>query len=150
MSIKIKVGDIVHDDLTRTKAKVIEVLEPGPNELLPGYRIDNDYLDGYRQAWEVWTDEQLKELEEELKKEPIMNTQNRVTYKTNGKPEEYPDGYIPPFMSVLEEDKDYHAGWYFFDEHGDTHGPFETWETVQLAFYENCGHPFPEDMIKKD
>ena len=68
MSSKIKVGDIVTDDLTRTKAKVIEVLEPGPRDMLPGYRIDNDWLDGYRQAWEIWTDEQLKELEEELKR----------------------------------------------------------------------------------
>lgn len=73
MLSKIKVGDIVTDDLTRTKAKVIEVLEPGPNELLPGYRIDNDYLDGYRQAWEIWTDEQLKELQEEQAKEVIVD-----------------------------------------------------------------------------
>jgi hypothetical protein len=138
MISKIKVGDIVTDDLTRTKAKVIEVLEPGPRDMLPGYRIDNDWLDGYRQAWEIWTDEQLKELEEELKKEPVISTQNRTTYNHHGKPEEYPDGYIPPFMCVLQDDKDYQAGWYFFDECGEAHGPFSTFEETRelLSKYE--------------
>lgn len=61
----------------------------------------------------------------------ICKEGNRITYNHYGKPEEYPDGYIPPFMCVLEANKDYHAGWYFFDECGFTHGPFETFEETK-------------------
>lgn len=68
MAIEIKVGDMVSDDLTNTKAKVIEIIPRALPHYLPLYRIDSEYLDGIREAWEIWTDEQLKELEEELNK----------------------------------------------------------------------------------
>jgi hypothetical protein len=41
-----KVGDKVWDDLTGTEATVTEVL-------LRAYKLDNDYLEGYRHSWEV-------------------------------------------------------------------------------------------------
>ena len=39
-------GDKVWDDLTNSEATVAEVL-------LRAYRLDNDYLEGMRFAWEV-------------------------------------------------------------------------------------------------
>jgi hypothetical protein len=39
-------GDVVWDDLTSSEAKVVEVL-------LRAYKLDNDYLEGLRFAWEV-------------------------------------------------------------------------------------------------
>lgn len=41
-----KVGDKVWDDLTGKEAIVLEVL-------LRAYKLDNDYLEGYRFSWEV-------------------------------------------------------------------------------------------------
>ena len=39
-------GDKVWDDLTNSETTVLEVL-------LRAYKLDNDYLEGYRFAWEV-------------------------------------------------------------------------------------------------
>lgn len=41
-----KVGDKVWDDLTSSEAVVVEVL-------LRAYKLDNDYLEGYRNSWEI-------------------------------------------------------------------------------------------------
>jgi len=45
--MKIAVGDIVIDDLTGKKAKVIKILSA------TGLILDSDYMDGYRFSWEV-------------------------------------------------------------------------------------------------
>jgi len=46
-----KLNEIVHDDLTNTKAIIIKI-ETSQNNIV-GYFIDNDYLGGGRHPWEL-------------------------------------------------------------------------------------------------
>ena len=100
------------------------------------------YSPGFGAGWYTWN--QLIDNSEQLLFDPvivqILETQsdNWLDQLLEYIGEEYPDAYIPPFMCVFEEDEDYHAGWYFFDECGEAHGPFETFEKAQevLSKYE--------------
>lgn len=47
----LKVGDIVHDDLTNCEVTVIKITKDKNGNI--GIWLDHDYLDGGRHPWEI-------------------------------------------------------------------------------------------------